>query len=222
MTIFEFAYNQANGITIVLVLIVAVIASMSLGGEYQSGAIEHLVTRNVSKNVIILAKLLVLLLFTLFVTASFLIISLLVSFPLLIGNGFSTVYLSTNELGDVIETNLLSNITGNLALTVIELLTCALFSFFISAVTKNQTITVIIALGFFVIGSILSSFIPISDNYSFILLTNCLDNIDGYISTVFRWSDPHLLYSIFAAIVYDVIFVCSAWLIFNNNPLKGR
>lgn len=222
MTIFEFAYDQANGITIVLVLIVAVMASTSLGSEYQSGAIEHLITRNVSRNVTMFTKLLVLMVFTLFVTAAFLIVSLLVSFPFLMGNGFGLTYISMNDMGDIIETNLLLNIAGNLSLTIIKLLTCALFTLFVSAIAKNQTITVVIALGFFVIGSILSSFIPIPDDYSFIVLTNCLDNLDGYLSTVFQWSDPRLLQSVFTALIYDAIFVCSAWLIFNNNPLKGR
>ena len=222
MTIFEFAYDHANGVTIVLVLIVAVMASVSLGGEYQSGTIEHLITRNVSRNVTMAAKLLVLLMLTFYVTFSFLIISLTVSFPLLIGNGLSVTYLTLNETGNIIETNLLLNIGANLTLTIIKLLTCALFSLFVSAIVKNQTVTVVIALGFLVIGSLLSSFVPIPQDYSFIILNNCLDNIDGYISTLFRWSDPHLLYNIFTALVYDVIFICSTWLIFNNNPLKGR
>ncbi|WP_308422906.1 ABC transporter permease [Paraliobacillus quinghaiensis] len=215
----QFVYDNI-GLAMLISLFTIIVAAGILANEFQWGTIKLLLIRPVTRLKILASKYVAVLIYALTLLVFLVVFSWIVGALLFGINGLnpSAVMYDINGYKQV---SLLPEIIEGFGYRMVNLVMMATFAFMISAVFRNTSMAIGIAIFLMLAGN---TIIPFVSQYSwakYILFANT--DLSQYQSGGHPLLDGmSLSFSISVLLVYYVIFIVASWLSFTKRDIAGQ
>jgi len=200
-----------------LTVLVAVIAGDMLAGEFSSGTIKLLLTRQQTRGRILLSKYVAMLLFAVFLIVVTIFVSLVVGGVLFGLNGVSQAFVYLSADGHVQQMGMAEYLFANYGFNAISMLMTVTIAFMISAIFRSSAIAIALSILSLFIGNTL---VLVLSGYSwdkYILFANT--NLSQYVFNGPVMSGMSLTFSVVVLAVYFVVMNGLSWFIFKKRDV---
>ena len=213
----QFVYDNRDFLPVVSLLTIIVSAGI-VANEFRWGTIKLLLIRPVSRTKILFSKYFSTLLFALGALVFILIGSWLIGAVLFGFDGLNPKTLQLSQNGAEY-TSVLSQITSGYGYKLINLVMMATFAFMISAVFRNSSLAIGIAIFLMFAGNTIVAAFSQHSWAKFILFANT--DLQQYQTNNVFIEGMTLSFSISVLIVYYIVFIALAWIFFTKRDVAG-
>ncbi|GAA0431502.1 ABC transporter permease [Lentibacillus halophilus] len=200
-------------------LFTIIVASGIIANEFKWGTIKLLLIRPITRTTILASKYVSVLLFALFTLLFLLIFSWLVG-ALLFGVNGMDPQMVLNQTGEFTQVSIINQMAEGYGLQLITLVMMATLAFMISAIFRQSSLAIGIAIFLMLSGSPIVSFLSEYSWAKYILFANT--NMDQYINGSPLFEGMSLGFSIIVLAVYYVIFIAVTWTFFTKRDVAGH
>ncbi|HLR74026.1 MAG TPA: ABC transporter permease subunit [Virgibacillus sp.] len=214
----KFVYEN-NMLLMLVSLFTIVIAAGIIAHEFRWGTIKLLLIRPISRSTILLSKYISVLLFAL-MTLLFVFITAWITGALFFGvEGASPHILIYTETMDLKYVAAIEEILSDYGYQMINLVMMATFAFMISAVFRNSTLAIGIAIFLMMAGNSIVTFFADRSWAKYILFANT--NLKQYSIGSPMIEGMTLSFSITVLLIYYILFISVTWIFFTKRDVAG-
>ncbi|SFE34742.1 ABC-2 type transport system permease protein [Lentibacillus persicus] len=200
-------------------LFTIIVAAGIIANEFKWGTIKLLLIRPITRTKILAAKYVSVLLFALF-TLLFVLIFSWLSGALFFGVNGMDPYIVLNESDGFAHVSIIGEIIEGYGLQLVTLVMMATFAFMISAIFRQSSLAIGVAIFLMLSGNAIVSFFSEYSWAKYILFANT--NMNQYINGSPMFEGMSLGFSLTVLAVYYVVFLSLAWLFFTKRDVAGH
>lgn len=209
---------EQRAVGVLVTVFVAIIAGDIVAGEFSGGTIKLLLTRPQSRSRILFSKYVSVLLFSLFLTAVTLVVSLVVGGILFGGfSGMTAPYIYMSATGQVQQMDMIAYLLANYGFNSVSLLMTATIAFMIGTIFRSSSIAIALSILSLFIGHTL---VEVLTGYSwdkYILFANT--DLSQYFFNGPLISGMTLTFSVVVLVVYFVVLNGLSWYLFHKRDV---
>ncbi|RFA34718.1 ABC transporter permease [Virgibacillus dokdonensis] len=201
-------------------LLTIIIAAGIVANEFRWGTIKLLLIRPISRSGILLSKYITVLLFALY-TALFALVLMWIFGAIFFGIGDWNPSIVVEGEDGFKTISLIANIFTSFGFKLVNLVMMATFAFMISAVFRNSSLAIGIAIFLMMGASSIVSFFADKEWAKYILFahTDLSQYMDG---NFLMLEDNTMGFSIAVLVVYYAIFMLLSWIVFTKRDVAGQ
>ncbi|WP_076571918.1 ABC transporter permease [Salimicrobium salexigens] len=212
-------FVQENRMFVSLIsLFTIIIAAGSIANEFRWGSIKLLLIRPVSRTKILFSKFITLLLFALMLLVGLFLLSIGLG-ALLFGLGSWTDPYVFMESGEVKDTSIMAFSLMQYGFSSVNLLMMVTFAFMISAVFRNSALAIGAAVFLMLSGNSIVTFFADKEWAKYILFANT--DLNQFVTGTPLIEDLTMTFSVSVLIVYFLVFLGAAWLVFTKRDVTS-
>lgn len=200
-------------------LFTIIVAAGIIANEFKWGTIKLLLIRPITRTIILASKYVSVLLFALFTLLFVLIFSWIVG-ALFFGVNGMDPHIVLNQSEGYAYVSIIRQIIEGYGLQLVTLVMMATFAFMISAIFRQSSLAIGVAIFLMLSGNAIVSFFSDYDWAKYILFANT--NMDQYINGSPMFEGMSLGFSITVLAVYYVMFLAVSWLFFTKRDVAGH
>jgi len=200
-------------------LFTIIVAAGIIANEFKWGTIKLLLIRPITRTIILASKYASVLLFALFTLLFVLIFSWIVG-ALFFGVNGMDPHIVLNQSEGYAYVSIIRQIIEGYGLQLVTLVMMATFAFMISAIFRQSSLAIGVAIFLMLSGNAIVSFFSDYDWAKYILFANT--NMDQYINGSPMFEGMSLGFSITVLAVYYVMFLAVSWLFFTKRDVAGH
>ncbi|SFB04576.1 ABC-2 type transport system permease protein [Lentibacillus halodurans] len=200
-------------------LLTIIVAAGIIANEFKWGTIKLLLIRPITRTKILASKYVSVLLFALFTLLYVLIFSWFVGALFFGINGMDPHIVLSQDEGFVY-VSVIQQIIEGYGLQLITLVMMATFAFMISAIFRQSSLAIGIAIFLMLSGNAIVSFFAEYSWAKYILFANT--NMDQYVNGSPMFEGMSLGFSLTVLAVYYVIFLAISWVFFTKRDVAGH
>ncbi|MEB5453794.1 MULTISPECIES: ABC transporter permease [Virgibacillus] len=218
-TAWTFVEENINFLSIVSLLTI-IIAAGIVANEFRWGTIKLLLIRPISRSGILLSKYITVLLFALY-TAIFTLVLMWIFGAIFFGIGDLNPSIVVEGEDGFKTVSLVANVFTSFGFKLVNLVMMATFAFMISAVFRNSSLAIGIAIFLMMGGSSIVTFFADKEWAKYILFahTDLSQYMDG---NFLMLEDNTMGFSITVLVVYYAIFMLLSWIVFTKRDVAGQ
>ncbi|ASK61282.1 ABC transporter permease [Virgibacillus phasianinus] len=202
-----------------ITLFTIIVAAGIIANEFKWGTIKLLLIRPISRTKILLSKYISVLLFALWTLLFVLILSFLVGAIFFGINSFDP-QIVTDQKGSFEQVSVINQIFAAYGFQLVTLLMMATFAFMISAIFRQSSLAIGLAIFLMFAGTSIVGFFADHEWAKYILFANT--NLEQYVNGTPMIEGMTLGFSIGVLIVYFIIFSVITWLFFTKRDVAGH
>ncbi|QAS52544.1 ABC transporter permease [Halobacillus litoralis] len=206
-----------RGLVAMVSLFTIIVAAGITANEFRWGTIKLLLIRPISRTKILFSKYVAVLIYALAMLVFLYALSFLVGLLLFGIDGFSQIYVF-EQAGEITQAGIFSHTVSQYLLSSVELLMMATFAFMISAVFRNTSLAIGVAIFLMMAGSSIVVFLMNKEWAKYILFANT--DLTQYVEGS-PFFDTTLWFSVAVLAVYYIIFMFLSWLFFTKRDVAG-
>lgn len=211
--------NGSASLMIVITIFTIIIAGDSLAGEFSSGTIKLLLIRPASRVKILVSKYISFLLFGMLLLLTLFVISFVVN-GILYGFEYMDLPLVTmNELGQVVEKNMVVNLWKTYMLNGISTVMYVTMAFMISSAFRSSSMAIGFSIGVVFAGNIVLEVLQRYEWSKYLLFANT--DLTQYLSGRPYQEEMTLSFSIGMLVFYFLVFNLISWLLFTRRDVAA-
>ncbi|SHH28282.1 ABC-2 type transport system permease protein [Virgibacillus chiguensis] len=201
-------------------LLTIIIAAGIVANEFRWGTIKLLLIRPISRSGILLSKYITVLLFALY-TALFALVLMWIFGAIFFGIGDWNPSIVVEGEDGFKTISLIANIFTSFGFKLVNLVMMATFAFMISAVFRNSSLAIGVAIFLMMGASSIVSFFADKEWAKYILFahTDLSQYMDG---NFLMLEDNTMGFSIAVLVVYYAIFMLLSWIVFTKRDVAGQ
>ncbi|ALX49167.1 ABC transporter permease [Lentibacillus amyloliquefaciens] len=200
-------------------LFTIIVAAGIIANEFKWGTIKLLLIRPITRTKILAAKYVSVLLFALFTLLFVLIFSWLAGAIFFGVNGMDP-HIVLNENDGFAHVSIIGQIIEGYGLQLVTLVMMATFAFMISAIFRQSSLAIGIAIFLMLSGNMIVSFFSEYNWAKYILFANT--NMSQYINGSPMFEGMSLGFSLAVLTVYYIVFLVLAWVFFTKRDVAGH
>lgn len=211
--------KQMSSLVLLITVFTVVVAADSVAGEFGGGTIKMLLIRPIRRWKILLSKYISSFLFCFAMLVLLFATSILCS---MIAHGFdfgNLVYLDLNSQGEVVESNILSNIFASYGLELISLIMIVTMAFMISTLFRGSSMAIGISLFVLFAGNSVTMILRKFEWSKYLLFPNM--NLRQYISGPLLYEGTTVGFSLLILAAYFIVFNVVAWTVFSKRDVAN-
>lgn len=199
-------------------LFTIIVAAGIIANEYRWGTIKLLLIRPITRTKILLSKYVSVLLFALFTLLYVLIFSMIVG-TLFFGINGMDPHIVINARDGYAYVSVIQEIISGYGFKLVTLVMMATFAFMISAIFRQSSLAIGIAIFLMLAGNAIVSFLSEYSWSKYILFANT--DLSSYVNGSQVMEGMSLGFSITVLAVYYIIFLVLSWVFFTKRDVAG-
>jgi len=216
--VWDFLQTNRSLISIISLFTIIVAAGM-IANEFKWGTIKLLLIRPISRTKILLSKYVSVLLFAGTMLLCLYALSFIVGAALFGIDSISQTYLF-RQAGEIQEASIFQHTVSMYLLSSVNLLLMATFAFMISAVFRNSSLAIGVAIFLMMAGNSIVLFLMEREWAKYILFANT--DLTMYLEGNPMFNEQTAGFSVAVLFVYYVIFVILAWVFFTKRDVASN
>lgn len=206
-----------NKYFIIIIVLGIIVATKIVTDEYSNKAIYNLLTQPASRNKILLAKIITMIGAIVVSMLMMFILSILIGYLFFGFDSFAVPYLSVVN-GEVVSTNILVRALYQLFYNIFALFACAALAIMLSILFKNAIISLVMAEGVYVFGSVIVFQLRSVNVLKYTIFPHL--NMQYYLENAMPFNmSPS--FSTITLLIYTAIFFAVSFIVFNRRDEKA-
>ncbi|KHE67034.1 ABC transporter permease [Halobacillus sp. BBL2006] len=215
--VWDFLKDNRTNVSIIS-LFTIIVAAGAIANEFKWGTIKLLLIRPISRTKILLSKYVSVLVFAVTMLIFLYVLSFIVGSVLFGIDSLNQTYLFRQD-GNIQETQIFGHTISQYLLSSVNLLMMATFAFMISAVFRNSSLAIGVAIFLMMAGNSIVLFLAEKDWAKYILFANT--DLNQFFEGTPIFSDITLGFSITILVVYYLIFLALSWIFFSKRDVAS-
>ncbi|ARI78956.1 ABC transporter permease [Halobacillus mangrovi] len=215
--VWDFLRDNRTNVSVIS-LFTIIVAAGAIANEFKWGTIKLLLIRPISRTKILFSKYVSVLVFALTMLLFLYVLSFIVGSILFGIDSLNQTYLFRQD-GNIQETQIFGHTVAQYLLSSVNLLIMATFAFMISAVFRNSSLAIGVAIFLMMAGNSIVLFLQDKEWAKYILFANT--DLNQFIEGTPLISDITPGFSVTVLIVYYIIFVALSWTFFSKRDVAG-
>ncbi|MFB7814686.1 ABC transporter permease subunit [Paenibacillus chitinolyticus] len=211
------AVGSMSSLIAVITVFTVVVAADAMSGEFSSGTIKLLLIRPVSRSKIVFAKYAAGFQFSIFMLLLLFTSALVINLVLYGGAGTSPTVLELNNMGAIVEKNVIIDMLSTYGFKCVELIMIVTLAFMISTLFRSNSLAIGISLCIMFLGNTVSMILSRYDWSKYLLFSNM--DLTRYIHGQPLVPGMTMTFSILVLAAYFIVFNVLTWTVFRRRDV---